>query len=81
MRVPVGANLGHITVVPCINVWLEAAIAATTLGPLREEAVLFPGHHNLDLPRGCADMEADGLIMVRRSGRAGRSRGFRPESG
>ena len=30
----VRANLGQVGIIPCINIWIKAAIAATTLGAM-----------------------------------------------
>ena len=41
VRLRIGANLGHITGVPGVDVGVEAAVAVATLGPLLDEAILL----------------------------------------
>ena len=79
MRLRIGANLGHVTIVPCVDVGLEAAVAIAALGSLRKEAVILNGHRNLGLLRGGPDMEPNRPVQIRRSCRACRHRRFWPD--
>ena len=62
VRLRVGANLGHVAVIPGVDVGLEAAVAVAALGPFWDEAILLLRYHNLGLLRSGANMEPDHRI-------------------
>ena len=65
VRLWVRANLGQICIIPSVDVWVEAAIAASALGALRQETVFFLEQSHFGLLCGRANVKAHGCIFVR----------------